>query len=337
MFHLRRQRHGRSSTFLGIALLWCGVSALAPWGLAVTPADCPQFLRAAAPSLQVGLVQYEIGRPVSLVDWEAKIERYIAEAAQQKDQLVLFPELFSLEGLALIAEAEGDPALATRELARRFTPHFLEKFSEWSHAYGVAVVAGTWPVLVGDDVHNVAFLFGPDGKLLHRQAKNHLTHDEKALYRWNGARGGMLRYTLANGITIGIAICFDSEFPNFMPTTKGAIPEILLVPSMTGDDFGRYRVRRAASARAVEHHAYVVVTGTVGGKENDPLLGIHAGQAVAFAPSDVSFPANGILTEGALNQRAVVSVKLDLDRLRHSRKQSTTFPAKLLQEEPDNK
>src|SRR6476620_5063851 len=80
---------------------------------AVTPGTChlPLAELASAPtrSLRVALVQYEIRRPRDLADWETKIHAYITDAVRQRAKLVVFPELISLEGLALLDPTGARP------------------------------------------------------------------------------------------------------------------------------------------------------------------------------------------------------------------------------------
>ena len=287
-----------------------------------------------ADTVRVALVQYEMGRISSLEAWENKLHHDVREAAQAGATVVLFPELLSIEGLTL-AEFQGVPVnQAIRRLGQVYTPHFKERFAAWSREHAITILSGSWPVVrENGDTFNTAFVFGPDGQLVHLQEKNHLTRDEKEDYRLSEAKGNCRPFRLSNA-DAGIAICFDVEFPNYLPFAEGVIPEILFVPSMTGDSFGRYRVLRSASARAIEYHTYVLVTGTVGGEATHPLIGTHEGQAMVLSPSDRLFPASGILSQGPLNERHVLVFDLDLRRLRESRRTSTTFPVKIIHGTP---
>jgi len=280
--------------------------------------------------LKVALVQYEMTRPRSLESWETKLHALVKEAATGGAQVILFPELIALEGLSLLDPQAKKLDESTRKLATEYTPHFQKHFAFWAKEYAVTIIGGTWPSLQNEKVFNTAFAFGPDGNLLSCQNKNHLTAGEVEHYKFTGATGEAVVFKLPGGIDAAIAICFDVEFPNFLPAVSGTIPEVIFVPSQTGDDNGRFRVARTASARAVEYHAYVLVTGTVAGIDSDPILGASRGQAKVFSPSDKAFPHHGVLAKGPLNQASIVFAELDLTTLRRSRKESTTFPAKIL-------
>jgi len=282
-------------------------------------------------SLRVAAVQYELSRPTSVQAWKAKLESYLKRAADGHAQVVLLPELLSIEGMALSDPDGHSPKEAIRKVASDLTPLFRSFFCELSKRYAVTIIAGTWPEMDRGKVYNVARVYS-DGEVIHEQKKNHLTSGEITDYELTGGTGNATAFQLPGGIDAAIAICFDSEFPTYLPATTGVIPEVIFVPSMTSDDSGRYRVARSASARAVEFHAYVVVTGTTGGSETDPIFGTNVAQAKIFEPSDKLFPTDGVTASGTLNHDEIVFADLDLKRLRKSREISTVFPAKILHE-----
>lgn len=283
---------------------------------------------------RVALVQYELSRPSSIEAWERRIYQYVLEAVEGRASYVFFPELISIEGMPFFDRNGLDQASLIRRVARELTPYFFRKFSEWSRRHSITIFAGTWPLFDSHgEIHNAAPVFGPSGVRIHTQPKNHLTQYEREFYQLDGSRSGCRVFSLSNGIDTAIAVCFDSEFPNYLPATVGTIPELIFVPSMTGTEAGRHRVLRSSSARAVEYHAYVLVTGTVGGDPNDPIIGSSMGQAYALSPSDRRFPSDGILAAGIHNTRHILFVNLDLDVLRISRQESTTFPAQTLHNE----
>ncbi len=286
---------------------------------------------ATVDSLRIAAVQYPMTAQASPEAWRAKIEAYVKRAAEGKAGVVLFPELLSMEGMTLYDPEGRNPREAIRKVARELTPQFDSVFKTLSKEYGITIISGSWPEIEGVEVKNVARVYS-GGNLLHAQTKNHLTYGEITDYEITGATGNALSFQLPGGITAAIAICFDSEFPNFLPASSGTIPEVIFVPSMTSDDNGRHRVARSASARAVEYHAYVVVTGTVGGSAQDPVFGTNVAQAKVFEPSDKLFPSDGLAAQGQLNADQILFHDLDLKRLRESRRSSHVFPAKILHE-----
>ncbi|MBI4403979.1 MAG: hypothetical protein HY537_07455, partial [Deltaproteobacteria bacterium] len=86
--------------------------------VAVPP--CASSLTDPALRLRVSAIQYAMSRPSSLQDWENKIRRYLDQSVRQSSSVVVFPELISIEGLALIDPQGLSPAQAIRQLARDY-------------------------------------------------------------------------------------------------------------------------------------------------------------------------------------------------------------------------
>src|SRR5262249_41374042 len=114
---------------------------------------------------------------------------------------------------------------------------------------------------------------------------------------------------------LGIAICYDSEFPLIVRALAEAGTEILLVPSCTDTLAGYHRVRSACAARGLENQFYAIQASTVGEAPWSAALDINIGAAAVFAPPDRALPANGVINEGPLNAPQWIYADLDLDAL----------------------
>jgi predicted amidohydrolase len=113
---------------------------------------------------------------------------------------------------------------------------------------------------------------------------------------------------------IGIAICFDAEFPGLVRAQVEAGAWLILVPTCTDTLHGFHRVRVAAAARAMENQCFVCLAPTVGEADWCGALDRNRGYAAAFGPIDRGFPEDGELACGALDEAQ--SVFADLDRAR---------------------
>jgi predicted amidohydrolase len=132
---------------------------------------------------------------------------------------------------------------------------------------------------------------------------------------WGISPGETLRvFDTALG-RIGIAICYDSEFPLLVRAQAEAGAQIVLVPSCTEFVSGYHRVRTAALARALENTCVTVLSPTVGDALWSPAIDHNAGAAGVFVPADHSFSDTGVLAEGALNRPQWVHAEVDLARL----------------------
>ncbi len=266
--------------------------------------------------LKVAAVQYPLAEGLKVDTFYAKIGAYLAEAAQAGAELVVFPELITLELVDWQSPiSDVDQLIA---IAKDFTPAYFEWLTVQAKSLNIAILGGTSPRAVGDAILNTSPLAFADGTLI-MQDKLFLTPDEKA---WGWTGGDTLRvFEAAWGKTV-IAICFDCEFPLVSGLLASERPDMILVPSWTSTHSGLNRVDFTARARAVEHFAYVVKTGTVPDlKSTLP----HYGQASLHTPQESGFPVKP--NEGYLNEPGLVYGELDLEYLREKKLTSGYYPS----------
>jgi predicted amidohydrolase len=115
---------------------------------------------------------------------------------------------------------------------------------------------------------------------------------------------------------IGIAICYDVEFPEQSRILAKQGMEILFVPFLTDTQNGYMRVRNCAMARAIENECYVAISGCVGNLPRVENMDIHYAQSAVFTPSDFQFPTNAIKSETTPSTEMMLIVDLDLLQLK---------------------
>jgi predicted amidohydrolase len=245
---------------------------------------------------------------------DAVVESLYSQVRTADADLVVFPELW---GLAMAAPA-ADPVREVPRVATECTPRFFEAVESVALETGTAVLAGTVPCIEGSQLLNTALLALPDGRCV-RQHKLFPTHEERD---WGIAGGEVVQVVDTDWGRLCVLICYDVEFPSVSTLLGPLNPELFVVPSMTGPD-GLYRVRWAAQARAVEHHAFVVVAGIT----DSVVYGdrFHA-RAAVLTPREVGFP--GVLAEGAFDVPQAVHAQLDFDKLRASREDAGMYPVR---------
>jgi predicted amidohydrolase len=270
------------------------------------------------PSLKIAAVQYPVTGGLSFAQFSDKFESRIAAAARGGAQLVVFPELFSAD----LFRGPDELADIARIVAEE-TPRLLAWLPELSRRHGVSVLAGSWPRETALGIVNTAPLAFPDGRVI-LQDKLFLTQAEWKDWHW--VPGTELKLIDAPWGRTVISICYDTEIPALSSRLAEHRPELLLIPSCTGGPEGFRRVRWTAQARAIEHYAYAVHTGTVGPGTTTPNMNTQYGQAAFITPSDTGF--EGILAQGPLNEDAVVHAELDLARLRAARPVAAVYPAR---------
>jgi predicted amidohydrolase len=275
----------------------------------------------ATPTLRTTVVTYPIEYNLRLPEFLSKVENYVKDSAAEGAQLVVLPELLSFDTVRLTGESM---AAQGRQIARDISPAYLEALQRWSREYDIAIFGGSTPwVLEGSasTIVNRAFLVFQDGQLI-SQDKNYLTPDEAQDYGWHGVQDSVAVHDTPLG-RIVILVCYDVEFPLISQKIAASQPEILIVPSMTSPQgFGRVRV--TSQARAVEHHAYVIVSGVVDALNSS--RDHYTGNSAIFEPYDIGY--TGTLAEGSFDKEGRISATLDLQKLRRSKRSSGFYPGR---------
>jgi predicted amidohydrolase len=263
-------------------------------------------------AIKIAAAQYPIERFATLGAYRDKLARWVAEAAGNGAELLAFPEYGAMEyaaasgdavagdlaaSLAAVSDALAEMDAAHAELARRHKVHILAASGPSARPHGRYV--------------NAARLFTPAGRM-GVQEKMIMTPFER---NWGIASGEALRvFDTALG-RIGVAICYDSEFPLLVRAQAEAGAHIILVPSCTEFRSGYARVRTAAMARALENTCVTILSPTVGDAPWSPAVDRNAGAAGVYVPADHGFSETGVLAEGTLNEPQWVYAKVDLARL----------------------
>jgi predicted amidohydrolase/GNAT superfamily N-acetyltransferase len=274
-------------------------------------------------TVRVASLQYFI-RPVeSFDDFRSQVRGLVETAADYRCRIVVFPEYFTLQLLTL-----GDIRRPVREQVRDLAlqgGRVLELMETLAREQDIYIVAGTLPVVDPKTSHllNVCHVFSPSGQM-GTQAKLHMTRFERE--EWDVFPKRELNTFETDFGRIGIAICYDVEFPEIAREHARAGAQILIVPSCTDDRQGFLRVRYCAHARAIENQMYVVQSSTVGSLPMVPAVSLNYGQASILTPSDFAFSRDGIAAEGIANQEAMVIADVNLETLGASRSMGTVLP-----------
>jgi predicted amidohydrolase len=259
-------------------------------------------------SVKIALVQYPIDTQNSFDFFLAKHEAILKSLTAQKIDLIVFPELVALD----LVDFNKDLPTQWKKISSEDHPRYIDFFKSYTKKTGIAVLTGSLPAIENGKIHNQC-RFIDHGETVSIQNKVFLTPDEKA---WNWSGGTSARAFQWRGIQTAILICHDAEFPTLSNQLATENIELLLVPSMTHDDFGVNRVRWCSMARSVEHHCYTLVTGTT---ENATKAREYCGQAAVITPQN-SLHTTEILL-GRYNQPDILITELDLRKLRQGRTQ----------------
>jgi predicted amidohydrolase len=274
--------------------------------------------------MRVAAVQYFI-RPVQTFDqFRDQVEALVETAADYDCHLAVFPEYFTAQLLTL-GNVKRPIREQVRDLAKQ-VPRYVELMGGLARRFKIHIVAGTIPEHAdgdSDTIYNHCYFFGPSGRY-GVQGKLHMTRFEKE--DWHvSPRSRLCIFETAFG-RMGVAICYDVEFPEIVRAAAREGVHVLAVPSCTDDRQGYLRVRYCAHARAIENQMYVIMAHTVGSLPMVPAVSLNYGQAAILTPSDFPFSRDGILAEGTPNQEMMVIGELNLRTIVDTRSTGTVLP-----------
>lgn len=250
-------------------------------------------------------------RPVSGFDEFATHCQSLLDQARGAD-IVLFPELFTVELFTSYSDWSSAPV---SELTRidEFTDEYRKLFVEEARDRDQVIVGGSHLLKEDGRYVNVGHLFEPSGAV-HEHVKTHIFPAEA---NWSTEEGVALETVELPFATVAFNICYEAEIPECAATAAEQGAEIILCPSFTFTEFGFWRVRHCAQARAIENQVYFVHCCT-GGRPGAPLPNGWA-QSSILSPCDLPWTPLGIVAQATANVEMVVHGTVDIDRLYQNR------------------
>ncbi len=280
----------------------------------------------------IAAAQYPIDRFRAFADYEYKITRWVNDAAGRGARLIVFPEYGSMELASLAGKNIAADLKRSIEAMQDFLPAAYDLHRNLATQQQVYICAASVPLRQSDgSFRNTARLFSPSGKV-GIQEKRVMTRFERE--EWHISPGEGLNLFETSLGKIGIAICYDAEFPLLVRALVEAGAELILVPSCTDAMPGYHRVRVACAARALENQCFVVQAPTVGAAEWSPAVDTNAGAANVFGPPDRHFPDDGVIATGAPNKPGFVYAKIDLGLVQMVRRDGQVFNHRHWKEQP---
>ncbi len=267
-------------------------------------------------ALRISAAQYPLSQLATLADYRGKLADWIGRAAADGADLVVFPEYGAMEYAAAAGANIASDLAASLEAVSAALPEMDAAHADLARRHSVHILAASGPCRRADGRYvNRARLFTPAGQV-GVQDKMIMTPFEVT---WGIAPGQTLRVFETDLGCIGIAICYDSEFPLLVRAQAEAGADLILIPSCTEFVSGFHRVRTAALARALENGCVTVQSPTVGEARWSPAVDVNAGAAGIFAPSEKGLSDTGVIAEGRLGEATFVTATVDLARLAHVR------------------
>jgi len=266
--------------------------------------------------MRVAAARYAIDAPASFDAFARRQWHLLRDVAARGADIAVLPEYLSLELAASFPAAIAADLPASLAAIQGYRDRWLALFGDIARDTGLTIAAGSFLLDTGHGRYrNRADLFLPAGGHAW-QDKLQLTGFEKATGLIEG--GDALKVFDAGGTRLGLAVCYDIEFPLPVRAQYEAGARLLLVPSCTDTEAGATRVRVGCLARALENRCFVAQAVTAGEAPWSPALDINTGEAAIHAPMDAGFPADGVLARSG-GEAAWAIADLDLAGLEASR------------------
>ncbi|MFG2787881.1 carbon-nitrogen hydrolase family protein [Streptomyces sp. NPDC048419] len=203
------------------------------------------------------------GRPGSVAENLKVLDAAAGRAAAGGAALLAAPEMFLTgyaigDGIARLAEpADGDSAEAIAEIAAR---------------HGLAIAYG-YPERDGGTVFNSAQLISAAGDRLANYRKTHLFGCFEREHFTPGEQP-VVQAELG-GLTVGLMICYDVEFPENVRAHALAGTDLLVVPTAQMHPF-QFVAESMIPVRAFENQMYVAYVNRVGQEGEFDFVGLSA-------------------------------------------------------------
>ncbi len=244
-----------------------------------------------------------------------RAEKWIRTACRRGADLVCLPEAFEFRGdakqLKLVADTIPGKvtgrfcALAKTEKVDILLGSIFEKTKKPGKYYNTSVLIGSSGHIKA--VYRKRHLFEirqPDG-LCVKEGRDILPGQKDVL-------------ATVKGIRLGLGVCYDLRFPEFLGRLikKGA--EIMLLPSNFVYETGKVHWEVLCRARAIENLCFVVAPNQNG---KNPCTGLRA-----FGHSLIVDPWGKVLARGTGSGERIVMATLDLRFLRRIRHEFPALP-----------
>ena len=255
----------------------------------------------------------------------ATAEALVARAAAHGADVVVLPEKWNGIGTAAEYPELAEPLAGGVSVAA---------MSAWAREHGIVLVGGSITELPagGGKLPNTCCVFGGDGALLATYRKIHL-YDVDAggvTYRESDsdAAGSEPVVAEADGLRIGLTICYDVRFPELYRILALQGARLLTVPANFVTHTGKDHWEPLLRARAIENQCYVAAPAQTGQ--------VFADKPPAYGRSVIVDPW-GVVLATAGDEETVIMADIDLARqasirerlpaLRHRRPDAYRWPA----------
>jgi predicted amidohydrolase len=250
-------------------------------------------------AMNLALAQYPITYHKTFGDWQIHTEKWVAQAAEQGADLLVFPEYGAMELVSTFSIEIQSDLQAQLIALQPLLPAFQACYRDLAAKYKTVMVAPSFPVWLNTGYVNRAYVYSSKGEGY--QDKWFMTRFEDEI--WKISSGEKLATVFETDWgRFGVQICFDTEFPVGAQALMQAGVDLIVAPSCTETIRGATRVHVGARARAMEQQIYIGVAQTIGEALWSPAVDINYGYAAVYSSPEHLLPEEGVLALGKPNE-----------------------------------
>ena len=249
--------------------------------------------------LNIAVVQFAI-RQLTPVENLTRAEQFIAQAASQQAQLIVFPEDF------ITGPLSGNKAFADCEKC------YVQHFQQLAVRYSIDIVPGT--IIEGDSMslYNTAYYIDKHGNILSQYRKVNLWLPERSYI----TPGKAIPVFNAQFGRVGLIICWDLMFPEAFRAMLKQNVEMVICPSywcyedagigMTHDPQAEVKLVNALCVtRAFENEIVLVYVNAAG------QVNVEEMEETLIGRSQITVPFKGVLQMLDHNREAMFIQQVD--------------------------
>jgi predicted amidohydrolase len=266
-------------------------------------------------NVRVAACAYPVEELPDFPAFATKQAELVRAATERGARLLVFPEYASVELTSILPAAERGELRRELRALQPLSAALTALYAELAREHAVYILAPSFPERAepgSETFHNRARLHAPRGgsDVIDKRQMTRFEREDWGISP--GAGGPVIETELG---VIGVAICYDAEFPLIVRRQVARGASIILVPSCTDTLAGYHRVALSCRARALENQCFVVQAPTVGDAPWSLALDHNHGSAAVFGPVDYGFASDGVIAQGTLDAPGWVYADLDIESL----------------------
>ena len=252
---------------------------------------------------------------------ETQLKSWLQQREHQRPCLVVLPENFALFG------GIDGAALEHQERVGDLSAPIQGRLAALAKKYQVWIAGGTIPTIspVSDKYYATLTVFNPSGELAEHYQKIHLfdvdVNDSTGSYRESDTTAAGQRVVVFDlqGITVGLAVCYDVRFPALFQLLRDKGAQVVVLPSAFTCPTGQAHWECLLRARAIENQIYMVASAQGG---------VHANGRATYGHSLIIDPWGEIMAQknqgsgfvtGVFDSETVVQVRGKMPLQQHNR------------------